>query len=182
MNNEVAQRYADGLFELAKQENKVEIYMEQVQLLLDTMQQNPDLKYIFQSIKISKEEKRNFVEKIYKNSVDHYVLNFIKLMIDKGRSNYLTDVYTCFITLCEEELGIEHATIISARKLSEADINTIGNTLVSKTNKRMIIENKIDPSVIAGIKVIMGNTVTDITMKTKIETMRNQLLKGGNVA
>lgn len=182
MKNEVAQRYAEGLFLLAKQEDKVEAYMEQVQLLLQTMHDNPDLKYIFQSIKISKEEKRNFVEKIYKQSVEHNVLNFVKLIIDKGRSQYLTEIYESYISEAEEALGIEHATVISARALSQEDLNTIGNTLVSKTNKRIILENKVDPSVIAGIKVTMGNTVTDITMKTKIENMRNQLLKGGSVA
>ena len=61
-------------------------------------------------------------------------------------------------------------------------MNTIGNTLVSKTNKRIILENVVDPSIIAGIKVTVGNTVTDVTMKTKIDRMRNTLLKGGQMA
>lgn len=84
--------------------------------------------------------------------------------------------------MCEEDLGIQHATVLSARKLSQEDMNTIGNTLVSKTNKRIILENVVDPSIIAGIKVTVGNTVTDVTMKTKIDRMRNTLLKGGQMA
>ena len=84
--------------------------------------------------------------------------------------------------MCEEDLGIQHATVLSARKLSQEDMNTIGNTLVSTTNKRIILETVVDPSIIAGIKVTVGNTVTDVTMKTKIDRMRNTLLKGGQMA
>ena len=58
-------------------------------------------------------------------------------------------------------------------------MQTIGEALVRKTNKKVVLKNKIDPSVIGGIKVTIGNNVTDATMATKIERLRNTLLKGG---
>ena len=134
------------------------------------------------SSKVSKEEKRNVIDKVYSTYVDHNIVNFIKLVVDKDRATQLLNIYTSFIQMCEEDLGIQHATVLSARKLSQEDMNTIGNTLVSKTNKRIILENVVDPSIIAGIKVTVGNTVTDVTMKTKIDRMRNTLLKGGQMA
>lgn len=182
MKNEIAERYAAGLLELAKEENKVEEYMDQVHFLEETLKENPDLSAFFLSIKITKEEKRNLIDKVYGKCVEHNLVNFMKLIVDKGRTTQLGAIYRSFIEMCEENLGIEHATVISARKLSSEDMNTIGNTLVSNTGKRVILENVVDPSVIAGIKVTVGNRVTDITMKTKIEKMRNTLLKGGQVA
>lgn len=182
MKNEVAERYGAGLFELAKEENKVEEYMNQVLLLKHTLKENPELSTFFLSVKVSKEEKRNVIDKVYSTYVDHNIVNFIKLVVDKGRATQLLNIYTSFIRMCEEDLGIQHATVLSARKLSQEDMNTIGNTLVSKTNKRIILENVVDPSIIAGIKVTVGNTVTDVTMKTKIDRMRNTLLKGGQMA
>ena len=169
MKNEVAERYGAGLFELAKEENKVEEYMNQVMLLKQTLKENPELSTFFLSVKVSKEEKRNVIDKVYSTYVDHNIVNFIKLVVDKGRATQLLNIYTSFIQMCEEDLGIQHATVLSARKLSQEDMNTIGNTLV-------------DPSIIAGIKVTVGNTVTDVTMKTKIDRMRNTLLKGGQMA
>lgn len=182
MKNEVAERYAAGLLELAKEEDKVEAYMEQVQLLEKTFKDNPDLSAFFLSVKVTKDEKRNLIDKVYGKCVDHMLVNFMKVIVDKGRATQLSAICRSFVEMCEEELGIVHATVVSARKLSQEDMNTIGNTLVSNSNKKIILENVIDPRVIAGIKVIVGNTVTDITMKTKIENMRNTLLKGGIVA
>ncbi len=180
--NEIAERYGAGLFELAKEENKVEEYMNSIQSLKDIFKENPDLTTFFLSIKISKDEKKQLIDKVFNQSLEHDLINFLKLIIDKGRVSYLSEIFDCFIGQCEEDLGIQHAKVISARKLSQEDLNSIGNTLVSKTNKRIILENVVDPNVIAGIKVIMGNNVTDITMKTKLENMRNTLLKGGQMA
>ncbi len=179
--NEIAERYGAGLFELAKEENKVEEYMYSIQSLKDIFKENPELKTFFLSIKISKDEKKQFIDRVFV-SLEHDLINFLKLVIDKGRVSYLFEIFICFIELCERDLGIQHAKVISARKLSQEDLNSIGNTLVSKTNKKIILENVVDSSVISGIKVIMGNNVTDITMKTKLENMRNTLLKGGQMA
>ena len=179
--NEIAERYGAGLFELAQEENEVEEYMDQVKTLKEVLKENPDLTTFFSSVKISKDEKKALIDKVFA-SIDHNLVNFMKLIVDKGRVSYLSEIYSCFIELCEENLGIQHATVVSARALSQEDLNTIGNTLVSKTNKRIILENVVDPSVIAGIKVTMGNTVTDVTMKTKLENMRSTLLKGGQMA
>ncbi len=179
--NEIAERYGAGLFELAKEENKVEEYMDEVKTLKEVLKENPELMTFFSSVKISKDEKKALIDKVF-TSIDHNLINFMKLIVDKGRVSQLSHIYSSFIEMCEEDLGIQHATVVSARALSQEDLNTIGNTLVSKTNKRIILENVVDPSVIAGIKVTMGNTVTDVTMKTKIENMRSTLLKGGQMA
>jgi len=84
-----------------------------------------------------------------------------------------------FIELANEQLGYTKATIVSAKELSDDDYNKLIKAIEVKTNKKVILTKKIDKSVIAGIKVIIGNNVTDITMSSKIEKMRNSLLKGG---
>jgi len=67
----------------------------------------------------------------------------------------------------------------SARELKAEDIERIRLALVKKTGREIIMTTKINPEVIAGIKVTVGNNVTDITMKTKIDSMKEALLKGG---
>ncbi len=94
MKNEVAERYGAGLFELAKEENKVEEYMNQVMLLKQTLKENPELSTFFLSVKVSKEEKRNVIDKVYSTYVDHNIVNFIKLVVDKGRATHLYKLYS----------------------------------------------------------------------------------------
>ena len=111
--------------------------------------------------------------------LENRMLSFLKLIVDKGRAYYLQGILEDYIKLANEDLGVELATVTSARKLSAEDMKTIGEALVRKTNKKVVLRNKIDPSVISGIKVTIGNNVTDATMATKIEKLRSTLLKGG---
>jgi F0F1-type ATP synthase delta subunit len=79
----------------------------------------------------------------------------------------------------DDELGIATAVVESARALKAEDIERIRLALVKKTGREIIMTTKINPELIAGIKVTVGNNVTDITMKTKIDSMKEALLKGG---
>ena len=67
----------------------------------------------------------------------------------------------------------------SARKLSEEDLAKLKSALEKKYDCQVILSNKIDKSVIAGIKVVVGNSVTDVTVKDRLEKMKGMLLKGG---
>lgn len=179
MTNEIAERYATGLFELSVEENSVESTKQEVEDLLSVLHENPDIQLFFQAVKVSKQEKRNFIDKVFSKLCSHNLVNFMKLLIDKGRISYLEEILNYYITLADEKLGILRATVTSAKPLSKEDLQKIQKALEKKTDKSVILNNRMDPSLIAGIKVTVGNKVTDITMSTKIETMRNALLKGG---
>ena len=178
MTNEITQRYAQGLFELAKENGSVEEKKRQADVILDAMAECPDFDLFLRTVKIKEEEKIAVIDKIFINAVDHDMLSFLKLIVEKGRAFYLQGILEDYVKLANEDLGIELATVTSARKINSEDMQTIGEALVRKTNKKVFLKNKIDPSVIGGIKVTIGNTVTDATMAAKIERLRNTLLKG----
>ena len=179
MNSEIAERYGQGLFELALEENTVKEKKEQIEEILNLMDSNPDIALFFRAVKISKEEKKTFIDDTFGKIADHDVVNFMKLIIDKGRAFWMKDILKEYVKLADDNLGIVKGTVISARPLSEEDLDRIKEALEQNSRKTVILKNHIDPSVIAGIKVIVGSRVTDITMKTKIEDMREALLKGG---
>jgi F-type H+-transporting ATPase subunit delta len=179
MTSEIAERYAQGLYELALENGTVETKKEQAEILLQAMNENPDVELLFQAVKISKEEKRNFIDQILGKAADHDMVSFLKLVVDKGRSFYMEEMLREFIHLCEEKLGIQHALVESARKLDETEMEKIRSALVKKTGKKIVLENRIDPSLIAGIKVVMENNVTDVTVSSQLERLRRTLLKGG---
>ena len=179
MTNEITERYAQGLFELAKENKSVEEKKKQAEVILETMTDCSDFDLFLRAVKVSREEKTAMIDKVFKDAADHDMLSFLKLIVEKGRSFYLQGIMEDYVKLANEDLGIELATVTSARKLSSEDMQTIGEALVRKTNKKVVLRNKIDPSVISGIKVTIGSNVTDATMATKIEKLRSTLLKGG---
>lgn len=179
MISEVAQRYGQGLYEVALENGSIKEKKDQVEGLLSVLNGNKEVEELLRAVKVTKNEKKEFIENVFGDNLDKEVISLIKLLIDKGRIYYLKDVLKEYLVLADEELGIVHATVHSARKLKDDDIERIKEALRIKTNKEVVIENKVDASLIAGIKVTLGNNVTDITMKSKIEKMKETLLKGG---
>ena len=179
MVNEIAERYGQGLFELAIENNTVREKKEQCEILLQILKENNEIEVFFRAAKITKEEKKNFITNVFGKIVDRDILNLLKLLVDRGRVTYISEILRKFEALANEELGILKAVIHSARKLSQEDLTRIQEALIQKTKKAVTIENRVDSKFIAGIKVTVGNNVTDITTKTKIERMKNAILKGG---
>lgn len=179
MVNEISQRYAQGLFELANENGTVKEKKDQAEALVQQFDQDENLGLFFRAVKITKEEKKKFIDEAFGKYLDTDMSNFLKLIIDKGRNYYIEEVLKGYLDLANDDLGIVSGTVSSARPLSKEDIDRIAQALKSKTGKEYILHNKIDPSLIAGIKVTAGSAVTDITMKSKIEDLRKVLLKGG---
>ena len=179
MSAEVAQRYAQGLFELALEDKTIEAKKEQAEQLLEIFSLNPDISVFLRAVKITKEEKKKFIGTVFASVADADMIRLMKLMVDKGRVYSLQKTLEDYVKLSENWLGIEHAVVLSARKLKDEDLERIRAALVKKHKKNIVIENRIDPGLIAGIKVTVGNNVTDATMKNKIDAMKETLLKGG---
>lgn len=182
MLNEVAQRYGEALFSLAEEEKAVVEKKSQAETLLQVLEDNPEVIYFFRAVKIAKKEKKEFIDKVFENSFDKEMRNFLKLLIDKGRITSAPDILKAFISKANESLNIEEAIVYSARTLKEEDLERIKKALEIKTKKTILIKNRIDKSLLAGIKVVIGNNVTDVSMKYKIDKMREALLKGGGLA
>lgn len=179
MVNEVAERYAQGLFELARETDTIREKKEQAALILKALAENPELSVFLRAVKVTKDEKKNLIANVFAQAADTDTINLIKLLIDKGRIGYFREIFQEFVRLADDELGIATAVVESARELKAEDIERIRLALVKKTGREIIMTTKINPELIAGIKVTVGNNVTDITMKTKIDSMKEALLKGG---
>jgi len=179
MVNEVAERYAQGLFELARETDTIREKKEQAALILKALAENPELSVFLRAVKVTKDEKKNLIASVFADAADTDTINLIKLLIDKGRIGYFREIFQEYVRLADDELGIATAVVESARELKAEDIERIRLALVKKTGREIIMTTKINPELIAGIKVTVGNNVTDITMKTKIDSMKEALLKGG---
>ncbi|MBR3350398.1 MAG: ATP synthase F1 subunit delta [Solobacterium sp.] len=179
MANEIAERYAQGLFELARESKTVREKKEQAELILKAIADNPELTVFLRAVKVTKDEKKNLIADVFKDAADQDTINLIKLLLDKGRISYFREIFAEYVRLADEELGIATATVESARELKAEDHERIRKALVKKTGREIVMRTKVNPDLIAGIKVTVGNNVTDITMRTKIDSMKEALLKGG---
>ena len=182
MASEVAARYAEGLFALARENGTVKDKKDQCDILLKLYDANPELIGFFRAAKITDEETKDFVERIFGSVTDQEMRNYIKLLIDKAREGILRESLNEFVRLADEELGIQPATVWSARALPETEMQQLKKSLEEKTGKEIHLTNRVNPDLIAGIKVTVGNNVTDMTMRSRIDHLKETLLKGGGQA
>lgn len=179
MVSDVAERYAGGLFSLAVEDHTVESKKQQAEELAEVLEQSDELLLFLRAVKVTPEEKKKAIDEMFKDTLDHDFISFLKLLVDKDRTYYLREILNCFIDQCNERLGYQKAEVLSARPLPETDLKRIQEVLEKQTGKKILLKNKIDPSLIAGIKVKVGSRVTDVSMKSRIENMKEALLKGG---
>lgn len=178
MISEAARVYGEGLFALAKETHSVEEKKEQAVMLKDIISESDDLSVFLSAVRVSKEEKEKMIDKVFQNSLDRDMCNFLKLLVSKDRTYYLKEILGHFIALCNEELGIECAEVYSARVLAEEDYERICKALEKMRGRKIQMSKQIDPALIAGIRVRIGNTVMDASVEKQISDMKKNLLKG----
>jgi F-type H+-transporting ATPase subunit delta len=178
MASEIAGRYAEALFQLSMETDTLEERKQEAAILLDELKNSPDLSVFFRAVQIPASDKKAEIDRMFAPFLPD-TRNFLKLLIDKDRTYYLKPILKTFIGLANQELGIEEATVASARPLSNEQMDRIREALEKKTGHKVWLVNTIDKSLIAGIKVTTGNTVTDVSVARQMQGMKEALLKGG---
>jgi F-type H+-transporting ATPase subunit delta len=179
MASEAAERYAGGLFALAKENGTIAEKKKQAEELSEALDQSDDLLMFLRAVKVTPEEKKKAIDEMFQDVLDHDFRSFLKLLVDKDRTYYLKEILNCFEDECNEALGLQKAEVISARPLAEEDLKRIQDVLEKKTGRKILLKKTINPSLIAGMKVKVGNEVIDVSMKSRIENMKEAILKGG---
>jgi len=179
MTSEIAERYAEGYYQLAVESDTLREKKEQCEKIQAACSEYPDINALLRAVKVTKEEKKNFLQEVFGGITDTDTLHMLKLLVDKNRIFYMPQILSAFLEKANEGLGILHVTVESARELKEEDLARIQSALGKKYKKEIVLNTKLDPELIAGIKVVIGNNVTDITAKNQIEEMRKAILRGG---
>ena len=177
MVSQVAERYGQALFELALEMDSLEAWQNQAKGIIEVFKANPELSDFFNAVKISSSEKKNLLIRVFENQIDKTMLHFLCLLLDKKIINGTKEILGKFILLGNEERGILNGTVLSARSLSKEEIERIEEAMTVRMNQKTELVNRIDSSLISGVRVVIGNEVIDGSMKSRIETLKNELLK-----
>jgi len=177
MVSQVAERYGQALFELALEMNSLEAWQNQAKGIIEVFKSNPELSDFFGAVKISNAEKTKMIHTLFDGRIDRMMIHFLCLLQDKKRMNKTGEILQQFILLGNQERGILNGTVLSARKLSKEEIERIEEAMTARMKKKVELVNRVDASLISGVRVVIGNEVIDGSMKSRIETLKNELLK-----
>jgi len=166
-------RYALALYQIAENNDKVEKYIEDLKEINKLIQENTELKDVIKHPQISTEQKKKTFISIFKGQVDEELLTFLLILIEKDRILFLKEKIVQMEKIHLERMNTLKGLVVTTVPLTEDERISLINTLNKKYQKEIILEEKIDPSILGGIYVRINNDVIDGTIKSKLDELKN---------
>jgi F-type H+-transporting ATPase subunit delta len=171
----VNRRYAKALLDFAMDANLVDQIHEDVVKIKGIIADSPELKSVLKSPVIMPKQKEGVVDKVFTGHLSEPAINFLKVVIRRGREGVLEETMFSFIEQYRELKGIRVATVTSAVALSDEQMKDIQERLVKRSKLRVDMVQVVDPSVMGGVKVQMGDLMFDATVSKQLESLKRSL-------
>ena len=172
----IADRYAIAMIDLGEKTDQLDAFHTDFNTINATVSSNPELSTFLTHPIIPLNEKKELIEKIFVGSISQYALNLVRLLLDRNRVFLLPAVASHYSELLNKKRNISIANVITAIEIDEETQNRIKNKLQSILNQNITIKSEIDPEIIAGMVVKVGDKTIDGSIRTKLENMKRQLI------
>jgi ATP synthase F1 delta subunit len=173
---EIAAVYARSLFEVAKDQDKLDVVRDQLGEFADALNETRELQVFFFSPYFSTQEKEDGLERAVADA-DPVVLNFLKLLIEKHRMPVIFRVRADFERMWEEENKLLPVEITSAVELDQEIVTQLGDRISEQTGRKVELSSRVEPDIVGGIVVQVGNSVLDASVRNRLDQLRRQVVK-----
>ena len=173
---EIAEVYARALFEVAKEHDVLDRVHDELGEFAEALSEDRSLQVFLFSPYFSSEEKRDGVRKIVSDADERFV-NFLELLAERHRMPALFRVKREFDAQWAEENRLLPVTVTSAVELDEGLVDDIGKRIQEQTGRKVELSSNVDPDVLGGLKLQVGNMVLDGTVRNRLERLRKTVAK-----
>jgi F-type H+-transporting ATPase subunit delta len=173
---EIAAVYARSLFEVAQEQNKLDTVRDELGAFADAVDTNRELQTFFFSPYFSTAEKADGLDRAVSDA-DPIVVNFLKLLIENHRTPAVFRVRREFDRLWREENKLLPVQVTSAVALDQATVDQIGDRIAQQTGRKIDLSASVEPDIIGGIVVRVGNSILDASIRNRLEQLRKQVAR-----
>ena len=173
---EIASVYARSLFEVAQDQDKLDKVHDQLGEFADAMNESRELQMFLFSPYFSTEEKEQGLDKAV-SGADETFLNFLKLLIEKHRMPAIFRVRAELDQLWEEENKLLPVQVTSAVELPKSTVKQIGDRIAEQTDRKVDLSTRVEPDILGGIVVRVGNSIIDASIRARLEQLRKQVAR-----
>lgn len=177
--DELARVYARALFEVALEQSKLDLLREQLAQFADAVQANRQLAVFFFSPYFSTKEKQEGLARML-DGADEAFLNFLALLIENHRMPVLFRIRQQYEQLWEEQNRTLPVEVTSAIELDPATAETLGRTIGERSGRRVMLATRVDPDIIGGVIVRVGNSILDASIRNRLEQLRRAVAQGAS--
>ena len=180
LNLQLALKYATAIFEIAKEEDKIVPYGEELAAVRNNLFQIPQARAFFQNPQIEAKAKKELITKCFKGELSKVVYNFLLLLIDKRRIGVFEAIEEEYRKLSNRERGILIADVVTAHGINRKQQEQLQKKLASITNKKIQLRLHEDENILGGVIVKIGDKRIDGSVAGRLVAMRQQLLIGND--
>jgi len=174
-NKQLIKKYALSLHQIGLKESSLDKIQEGMHLINALHKSSSTFRYFLLTKKITDSDKKTILSEILKDSCSNYVLELVFIMIDNGDIKALSDVIERFFLALDSESGIIPVRIITSNALDDNEMQTIIQNIESKLGKKVSAKNEVDPDIIGGVKLMIGNKVVDGSVSHQLRKIKYAL-------
>jgi len=173
---EIAQVWARALFEVAKEHDLLDQVREDLGAFVDALNESRDLMVFFFSPYFSTQEKKDGLERAV-TGAEPVFMNFLEALIERHRMPAIFRIKARYEVLWEDERDLLPVEVTSAVELDKAIVGSIGDRIGEQTQRTVELSSKVDPDILGGIVLRVGNVVLDASIRNRLEQLRKQVAR-----
>ncbi|WMM24239.1 F0F1 ATP synthase subunit delta [Tissierella sp. MB52-C2] len=167
----VSSRYALALFEAGLDIGKIDEFNKELDFLKAVFEKEVKLLQILNHPRISKNEKKQLIDKIFKEKLSQEMINFLYILVDKRREGFILDIVEEYKERFNEHENILNVVAITAIPMEKQSKDKLQVVLSNKLNKKIQLSNKVDKTIIGGVLLKVESKIIDGTVKGQLESI-----------
>jgi len=171
----VSGRYAEALYELAARDGMVDQVEEELKTINGIVRDSIELQKVLFHPRITAAEKKDFLKNLFADKLSRITENFLFLLVDKQREVFLDDIVSVFTELANRARNVVRAEVTSAVELNKEEKKKLGDVLNRLTGSTVKTVFAVDPALLGGVVVRIGDRVIDGSLRTRLAVMREHL-------
>jgi F-type H+-transporting ATPase subunit delta len=172
--NLAAKRYARAAFAIALEHNDADAWRGALDQIGEFMG-DPEVRNVLENTRVARDSKQQLIEAAL-GTLPPLPLNLARLLVRKGRTALAPEIATEFRAMLEEQQGVARARAVTAVPLSDAERDSLRQRLQQQTGHEIMLETEVDPSLIGGVVVQIGDRLVDASTRARLEALRQSLV------
>ena len=180
VNVSIARRYARALLDVATEAGRADAVSDQLSAFATVLADNRELSNVLLNPAFTTSQRSGVVEGLMRSmgAVEPVLANTLRLLVERNRLSYLPDIARLYRDLVDAQAGRVRGHVTSAVPLTLDAVQKLSASLQTLTQRQVVLEPRVDPSVLGGVAAQVGSTLYDGTLRTQLEQMRRELKQG----
>lgn len=171
----IADRYAEAMLDVADDNQCLDYVKNDLAVVSSTIKESDDLRKFLGHPIISNKDKKDVIEAVFLNKISPYVINLLKLLLDRNRMFIIEAINDSFRELFNKRFNIALAVVTTAIEIDEGTKSVIQQKLSEILAKHVELETSVDPKILGGVLVTIGDSVLDGSIKGRLDDIKRQL-------